>query len=86
MLGIKIGGDQLQRRQVIAGDPRCAVRIEHICPIPQPQHKLAIAARNADPQDGVLGKVVVVAGRIEPGSIKSGWIENSLEGRFGDAQ
>ena len=44
MLGIQIGGDQLQCGEVIAGDPCCGVRIEYIGPVPQSQRELAILA------------------------------------------
>ena len=70
MLGIQIRDDQLQRPQVVTGDPACAVRIQHVGPVPQPQRGLAVAARSAHPQHGVLRKVVVAAGRIEPGRIE----------------
>jgi hypothetical protein len=81
MLSIRISSDQLQRPQVIAGDPSRAVPIEHLGPIPQPQHQLAIATRDANPEHSVLRKVTVVAGCIEPGRI-----ENGFEGGFGEAQ
>ena len=91
MLGIRIGGDQLQRREVIAGDPGCAVRIQHLSPIPQSQREPAVVPRDAHPQHSVVGKLAVVAvlvrpvvikpGRIEPGRIKHG-----LEGRSSEAQ
>ena len=44
MLGIQIGGDQLQCCEVITGNPCCGIRIEYIGPVPQSQPELAVAS------------------------------------------
>jgi hypothetical protein len=75
MFGIRIGGHQLQRREVIAGDPGSAVRIKHLGLVPQSQYRLVASLRNPEPQHGVLAEVAVPTSRVE----------NSLKCRFGHA-
>ena len=67
VFGIEISGDQLQRGEVIAGDPGCAVRIQHIGPIPKSQHQHVASLRDPQPQHGVFAEVAVRAGRVEDG-------------------
>ena len=46
MLGVRIGGDQRERGEVVAGDPGGAVGVEHVGPVAQPQHEpVAVRAR-----------------------------------------
>ena len=74
VLGIRIGGDQRERGEVVAGDPGGAVGVEHVGPVPQPQP--AAVPGGSHPQHGVLGELAAGAGRIEDG----------LEQRPGQAQ
>ena len=70
MLGIRIGGDQRERGEVISGDPGGAFRVEHVGPVPQPQHEPAAVLRDPRPQHSVLRELAadtVAAGRIEHG-------------------
>ena len=39
VLGVGIGRHQQQRREVVAIDPGGAARVEHLGPVPQPQHE-----------------------------------------------
>ena len=48
------GGDQCERREVIASNSGGAVRVEHLGPVPQPQHKFAALSRDPYPQYDVL--------------------------------
>jgi hypothetical protein len=86
VLGIQIGGDQLQCRQVIAGDPGCAVRIQDVSPILQFQREPAVIPQGAHPKHSGIGKVAVVAVQIKAVLIKPGRIEYGLEGWFGEAK
>ena len=76
MLGVRVGGHQRQRGEVVAGDPGGGVGVEHVGPVPQPQPEPAVAPAESDRQHGVLGEVAAVAGRVEHG----------LERRPGQAQ
>ena len=68
MLGVRVGGDQRERGEVVAGDPGGGVGVEHVGPVAQPQHAPAVrAARRPTQQHGVLGEVAAVAGRVEHG-------------------
>ena len=50
VLGIRVGGDQRQGGEVVAGDPGGAVRVEHVGPVPQPQHSRPSCCDEPDPQ------------------------------------
>ena len=74
--GIWIGGDQRERGEVIAGDPGGALRVEHVGPVPQPQHD-PVTFHESEPQDGVRGELAVSVGHR---------IEHGLEQWLGQAQ
>src|SRR5438094_1919072 len=59
VLGIWIGGDERERGEVIAGDPGSAPRVEHVGPVPQPQHD-PVTFQDTDPQYGVVGELAAV--------------------------
>ena len=61
---------------MVAGDPGRAAAVEHVGPVPQPQHEPAVVARGPHPQRGVLCQIAAGAGRVEDG----------LEQRSGQAQ
>ncbi len=76
VLSIEIDGHQLQRREVITGDAGCAVRIEHIGPVPQAQYQLIAWLRDPDPQHDVLAEVAIRAGQVED-SLEAGTVTPS---------
>lgn len=76
VLGVRIGGDERERGEVVTGDPDGAVRVERLGPVPQPQHEAAVALRKSHPQHGVTSDFAARAVRIEDG----------LDRRFGQAQ
>ena len=78
MLGVRIGGDQLQRGEVIAGDPGCAVRIEHVGPVPQPQ-------REPSPRCAIPTRSTVSSAERRP-SITRWSGRRRSRSRFGQAQ
>ena len=73
--GVRIGGDQRERGEVITGDPGGTVHVEHVGPVSQSQHEIAVVCRDSDRQHGVLGELRAGARRVEHG----------LERRFGQA-
>ena len=64
MLGVRVGGHQRERGEVVAGDPGGGLRVEHVGAVPQPQREPAAGVASADPQHGVLGEVAV-PGRVD---------------------
>ena len=75
VLGIRIGGDQSERSDVITGDPGRALRVEHVCSVPH--HELVAVRCDPGPQHGpVRERAATVASRVEYG----------LERRLGEAQ
>ncbi len=67
VLGVRVGGHQCERGEVVAGDPPRAVRVERVGAIPQAQHQSVAGVRDAHPQHGVLAEIAGVAGGIEHG-------------------
>ena len=49
VLGIRIGGDQRERGEVIAGDPGGVVGVERVGPVAQPQHESVVACARCRP-------------------------------------
>jgi hypothetical protein len=76
VLGIRIGGDQPERGEVIAGDPGGAVSVEHVGSVPQTQPE-PVMLHDAHRQNDVLGERAARVGRP---------IEHGLEQRRGQTQ
>ena len=49
VLGIRIGGDQRERRKVIANDPGRVVGVDHVRPVPQTQYDLIAVMQDPHP-------------------------------------
>jgi hypothetical protein len=76
VLGVRVGGEQGQRGEVVAGDPGGAAGVEHVGPVAQPQPQPAALPGGSHPQHVVLGELAPVVARVEDG----------LEQRPGQAQ
>ena len=76
VLGLRVGGDQRQRGEVIAGDPGRRVRVERLGPVPQPQREPAPVRPDAHPQHGARRQRALAAQRVK----------HRLEGRPGQAE
>ena len=63
VLGVRVGGDQRERGEVVAGDPGGGRRVEHVGPVAQPQDRSAVAVDDPDLQRCFVG----VAARAEDG-------------------
>jgi hypothetical protein len=74
--GLRVGDDQRQGGEVIAGDPGRRVRVEYVGPVPQPQREPAAVRPDAHPQHGARRQRALAAQRVK----------HRLEGRPGQAE
>jgi hypothetical protein len=79
VLGVRAGRDQRERGEVIAGDPGRAIRVEHVGPVPQPQHEAAALRQDPHPRRDVLAGLAWAAAVV-------GRVEDRLERRAGEAE